>query len=763
MSKNGGSLFSFWKSVQARDAQPAASTTATPAEAAKPPPPPPQPVDPGSQPSVPICLDSSSSASSPLEIAHPPLPRPSCPPRPARVSRPKSPSSDSSDDSFPPSPVRTWRVASPPPPSPPPAPIIITSSSQSRSAQDVIRDSDDEDGDQDDSDVESLQAAIRSSQLPLSLSSLSSARSSTPPQTKRPRTNTLLVSPLPLRRAKQARVSKQPDPPRHRFDMQALLRHAQQDNAAEAAARRVSAAFTGRKAVDGTDAKDEDKKDKEDKVKIKQEKGLPSETGPATAGAFPTAMLDSMMDLGGEEDAAKGAEDGNVLTSLNKERLRRALDRTEVAAVSQQWYFFKEHLVGAPAKNGRPFPVQAAQGHWAFLQDSNMQNEMFSCGVVGFAMDALAPVTPPGQACLPDELFLWILDAVVLEPLPQLRAAYVSILARCPEQARRFVDPERLLRLFEKVGPRWESIDLSARLELVPAVHHPYPGRNWTPLRSLLVLLAALAETSLGLEAVRCATKILLRLAMDSIIEENVDLLDAYQNAVRPLVLRVPPSDWDDYCHDVCSSLYDSVQKPSLRWQVLACLPADVPACHELRRRLASAFLFADPARARQDPRRLAIGGQGLARLATRDDFVVTADTHYDDLVALINLLDVYVDDADRQTALEAGTAAAAQFDADVDELAARLQALGRSIEATSGGHVSRLESKTALDRVQIRLTHAVRTRRRGRRDIFGGSGSGSGFVDEGAPKQQDIRSFFLQQLAKKKVDRSTERCASVS
>ncbi|EFW99221.1 hypothetical protein CMQ_5642 [Grosmannia clavigera kw1407] len=732
MSKNN-SLLNYWSAVPA----PEARTTGS------------------GKVSKPASAASASPNNHPL-----PLPRAATPPTNAVVISSGSPSSQSSsDDSFPPSPIRiAWQASSPPP-----QPALIRSgtaggSSQARRSDSVVRDSDDDDdcddGDDNDNDndnAESLQAAVRFGQ-PLSSSCVSSyyssivvARSaaktaamppsypssdssSTPPHTKR-RANTLLSSPLALRRIKQVRVARLPDPPKHKFDMKALLRHAEQDDATEAAVQRVSAAFAGPGSQqDGTSTGD----------------GTANKSASAIApsGKLSTFMIDSFISLSGEE-AGLGLESSDPLASMNKDRLRRAFDRTGVAAVSEQWYFFKEHFVPSPVKK-RPFPQKAAKDRWTMLKDATMRYDCFSTGLVRYAMEAAdAPR-------LPDELFLWILDEASTETLPSLRDEYAGILCRCPEQVRRFVDAERLLLLFQKLGPRWESIDLTARLELVPAISRPYPGRDWTPLRSLLTLVATLAaEGALSLDAVRCASKILLRLGIDRLIEESLELLQTYQDAMRKLVLRVSASEWVDYCYDVGLSLYNSVQKPSLRWQVLVCLPTDLPACHELRRRLTAVFLFDDAERARQDPRRTAAAGQGgLARLAMRDDLVVTADTNYADLVALVNMLDVYVDDAGGEAV--DGHTAAAEFDADVDELARRLQAIGRGIEATSGGHMSRLESKTALDRVQIRLTHAVRTRRPGRRNIFGPAGSGGG--DASQSRQKDIRSFFQQQLAKKKT-----------
>lgn len=376
--------------------------------------------------------------------------------------------------------------------------------------------------------------------------------SSTPPLTKR-RAAAVLTSPLPLRRAKQPRVSGQVYPPKHKFDMMALLRHAEQEDATEAATRRAAAALS------------ESANQREQAARRTSGEGKKQR---ASDLARVPLLVDGLLDanggvgvsesgvgkVGGGDGDGEGGGDVNGLGSFNKERLRKALDRTEVAAVSESWYFFKEYFVPSPAKR-RPFPqkVAATGSRWAFLRDATMRQDYFMMGVVRKALSSAtcasgtaASQQPSREPRLPDELFLWILSEACMDPLPALRAEYAAVLRCCPEQVRRFVDAERLLLLFQKLGPRWESIDLSTRLELVPTIHRPYPGRDWSSLRSLLHLVATLADC-LGLETVSCAVKILLRLGIDRVVEETPDLLQDYQEAVRRLVTRVPSADWGDF------------------------------------------------------------------------------------------------------------------------------------------------------------------------------------------------------------------------
>ncbi|KAL1895075.1 hypothetical protein Sste5346_005497 [Sporothrix stenoceras] len=724
----------------------------------------------------------------------------------SRSSSKMSPESiPSSPDSFPPSPIQTHMSAKQKDNLAPPPPLELGAAFSSREIQDSDDDDFDSGSDVSNDRAESLQDAVRVSESFRSLTPSASSTSlpAAAPTTRRAATGAaksrmaawssspddsssaassvskrraataVLTSPVPVRRAKQARVGWQAknNPPKHKFDMKALLQHAKEEDANARAAQRVA------------DMMAETEKRAQQEKEYQEKKMRKGSAQPLLDRIFDSAAGSAAGTPGGSVSGGDGGDNG-AFGSFNKERLRKALNRTEVAVKSETWYFFKEYFVPSPAKC-RPFPQKAAAtgSRWAFLRDATMRQDFFMMGVVRKAL-ASASTTSIGSSQsasqqivkephLPDELFLWILSEACMDPLPALRAEYTAVLRCCPEQVRRFVDAERLLLLFQKLGPRWESIDLSTKLELVPTIHKPYPGRNWSPLRSLLNLVAALADC-LSLETVSCAVKILLRLGIDRVVEETPDLLQDYQETVRKLVGRVPSADWNDFCFDAGSSLHSSVQKPSLRWQVLACLPLDTPACHDFRRRLASVLFFNEPERARLDPRRQLQLTQGLAKLTVRDDLVLRHGTKFTDLTALVDMLGVFLDDVGREALIqrlaasksaktkdEAAAAAVRVFDADIDSLVRRLKMIGHSIESTGGGHIAQLDSKTAFERLQIRLTHSVRTRPLIRRGIFDGPGTstalsgGAGAEDDGRDiqqKQQDIRNFFMGKLGKKVV-----------
>jgi len=291
--------------------------------------------------------------------------------------------------------------------------------------------------------------------------------------------------------------------PKHKFDMKALLNNAARDDAAEATAQRVAAILREH---------DRDSESPPSKGPLQQQ---------------PANIQEHMLGL-----MESGRDD-----EVDRDKILRALERTDARAVHERWYFFKEYLGASPASR-TPFPAGAAIGRWAFLDDTEARQGCIEQGIVQTALRK--------KQNLPDEIFLWLLDELCLEPQEALRVRYIEILALCPDQVRRHVDTEALCRLFQRLGSRWESTDLSARVEMVPAIGEPYPGRTWSHLGSVLRLLSAVAA-DLSDQAIAGAVKLLLRLGVDGVVQETVDLALAYRDAMQNLMTAVPLSRWDDF------------------------------------------------------------------------------------------------------------------------------------------------------------------------------------------------------------------------
>ena len=190
-------------------------------------------------------------------------------------------------------------------------------------------------------------------------------------------------------------------------------------------------------------------------------------------------------------------------------------------------------------------------------------------------------------------------------------------------------------------------------------------------------------------------------------------------------------------CEDVCTSLYESVEKPSLRWQSLDCIPMGTPQTHELRRRLAAVFLFDEVLRARQNPEESFSFRAIIDRLDT-DDFYVSRSTDHQDLAAMFRFLDIVIDDGGRSPPGDEPP----EFDTEIDDLTECLGEVLRRI-GTNPSATTKLEARQLLQNTVYRLTHSVRTKPLPKKDIYAEK-------EESIDRQQEHMRRFLSNGASK-------------
>lgn len=412
-------------------------------------------------------------------------------PQASHTSQPSPPSESQSSLPQPPSSPNPALLSSPQPATPP-RPHAI-----SRDA--IIHGSDEED-DASDSSLPDLCALPRQVESPI-------AYPSPAPKDRNP-----CVTPRAKRTAKEFHSSPLTLMPKYnlppKFDLKALLSHARKDDATEASAQRVSATISRKQSPSALSAQND-----------------------------PAAVLHKhVMDLGDGDDD----EDAEV----DKHKLRRAIDRTELGAARKRWYFFKQNFEPPPFSQ-TPFPNAAATGRWRFLKDAKSRREDFENGIPQLMVTK--------QNDLPDEIFLWVLDQACLEPADSLRATYVGLLSVCNHHITRLVDADRLKQMFHSLGCRWESTDFSSRLDSIQEFNDPYPGRTWSQLRSVLQFLSV-AAPHMSPACLTCATNILLRLGIDTVVIENPDIMVAYEEALANIADNVAANHWHEFVRPVPSS-----------------------------------------------------------------------------------------------------------------------------------------------------------------------------------------------------------------
>jgi hypothetical protein len=157
---------------------------------------------------------------------------------------------------------------------------------------------------------------------------------------------------------------------------------------------------------------------------------------------------------------------------------------------------------------------------------------------------------------------------------------------------------------------------------------------------------------------------------------------------------------------------------------------------------LAVACLFDDPALSRHRPDEV-VTMRGAIKRLDKDDFSIGPNTDFTELKAVIILLDIAIDDG--SFAPTGDLEGERRFNSEVDELALKLRGIWRKIN-DSGMRLARTEAKSVIEWVQQRLSHAVRTKKKPKKNVFDLPGQRD---DLNLPQQQD----FLQKFLRKPKD----------
>ncbi|KAI0602707.1 hypothetical protein F4775DRAFT_151078 [Biscogniauxia sp. FL1348] len=589
------------------------------------------------------------------------------------------------------------------------------------SLSDEIKGSDDEDGDSDDS-LESISAFIGGKTGPA------------PPH----RGSNAVTTPRAKRIALDAHKSPLTlQPARHKFDLKSLINHTRQDERTDESARRADDLL--KEEEDGEDDRDVSHSD-DDQQQLQE--------------AAARKLL-----LGNEEEA-KG------------DKIARAMKRTTVDGNRKWCYFFniEQPLLKPPRSQ---FPQRKLKGFGGKpVSDPAQRDQAFIHGLPYM-------LVTKGRA-LPDELFQWILDEVCVEKNAQLRLSYSNLVKLCSEQTHRLVNDMQLYSMLERIGgPRYAREH--SKFESSPELEDPYRDRDWTGLVTFLELLERIAPNLKPANAIS-AIQLLIRMSLDPIVATTVG--GAHFAAMEALVSALPKSgrQWDTACETICSYLYENTDDAVLRVIPIKFLPKTSRQLLDLRRRMAAEALF----------RRPGLGSKPLDDVLTvehiRDrldqpDLKIRHSTNFEELKAVITLLDIVIGDAhfirtpsavaggstptptptpipipipstvttttnnkpsttttirNRNNSNNTGTAASSKpytdadrrFDAEVDALTFRLKTIHDRI--VDSNLVSRKEAKAVVDAVSKRLTYSVRTRPPPKKDIFdmgGGSGRGGSSV----------------------------------
>lgn len=284
---------------------------------------------------------------------------------------------------------------------------------------------------------------------------------------------------------------------KQKFDLKSLASHAEIDRKTEASSKRVKAM--------------QDASQKKENVPLRE--------GDAGEKLKHSNLL---------QDVVAGQEGADA------HKVARAVMRTEAALSEQRWYFFDTQA--NPAKPQRkPFPTKSIPEDWlSDLKDPHMRNQTF---VSGFAEDMISF----GKA-LPDEIFLWMLDEICVESSEPLRASYCNVLKQSSEQVRRLIVPNIIRKVFEGVGATSATSANTDKIRPAQALAEPYAKRDWSKLRTVIKFFGQIARS---LQARIYVVTMLLRMCVDRMVMENVDIFDLVQETINRLCRYVPDDSWE--------------------------------------------------------------------------------------------------------------------------------------------------------------------------------------------------------------------------
>lgn len=329
-----------------------------------------------------------------------------------------------------------------------------------------------------------------------------------------------------------------------------------------------------------------------------------------------------------------------------------------------------------------------------------------------------------------------MLSAIASEPDDQLREMFTKLVhSLSPATLAKAIDPLEIKRLFSLIGASLDSQGSSDLLRPNRSIRDPYPDPDWRYLISVVETLVGLSR-HLFVQARSILAAYSCRMALDSILMSDPQVSLTVEDAIsRLLNVPIAQSSTADFLIDLHESLYTTIQDPSLQAQLLKHILPTSDCAASFRVRLAHSFLlqafppiddFTNTAidldnltKHLDHPRYDIVRHMKVSHSNSKGD-----DYDYSSLASWATILDIAVDDgvgtfikprSHPSTKSEAST-----FNTQVDNLADKIKAISTSIRDTGASHMKRTEAKSALDMLYFRLIHAVRTKPRPRRVMFG-------------------------------------------
>jgi hypothetical protein len=250
----------------------------------------------------------------------------------------------------------------------------------------------------------------------------------------------------------------------------------------------------------------------------------------------------------------EGTSEGDLINRFMKDqgddddasRLKTAIQRTEALQHGKSWSFFDKQP-SAPSIERKDFPTLAEERLQPLLAKHTSRQQAFVSGYIGeYAL----------KASLPEEILLWIMDEICLEPRDDLRYSYTDTLRSASDQLSRLLDPERMDTLFRNLGATAEALDFEQPVSPRPVLSESLKHASRPGLIAMLDLFGSVASNL----ATGCRNRllfILCRLALDHSVVGDCHAINAIGRLFSDLIDSVPDGDPDhEVRHRTISTRY---------------------------------------------------------------------------------------------------------------------------------------------------------------------------------------------------------------
>ena len=239
---------------------------------------------------------------------------------------------------------------------------------------------------------------------------------------------------------------------------------------------------------------------------------------------------------------SKGPVDATFIDVFMKEngdendisRLKAAIQRTEAFYHAKSWSFFDEQAE-QPLYEQSKFPIIKDDRFGRMLGKTSSRQQAFLSGYIG-------ELTMKEN--LPDDILLWIMDAISLEPRDDLRYSYIATLTDASKQLASVLSPERIDMLFRRLGATAAALDFERPVVPHASLSQGVKAVSRPSLLSILGLFQNLAS-DLGAESRIHLICTLCRLALDDSLTNNCHTIIAIEDAFTNLVESIPGQNLD--------------------------------------------------------------------------------------------------------------------------------------------------------------------------------------------------------------------------